>query len=178
MAYIIAAGVIALVAAAAYIVQKKSRSTTTRPVMRPARMSSIFSGNSGGTRSINIDISGPDLQTLFDAGFKVFTKSKQIFENPRVKSEPSSLKMGQPMLEVRPDWERAAELGIAPGDLGYTVWAYSDGAYVDDFFLDDDETSISAALARVDQLLDELVALDPVLTDAKELVASAAIQIE
>ncbi len=50
--------------------------------------------------------------------------------------------MGQPMLEVHPDWERAAELGISPGDLGYTVWAYSDGAYVDEFFLDDDEIDI------------------------------------
>jgi multidrug efflux pump subunit AcrB len=50
--------------------------------------------------------------------------------------------MGQPMLEVHPDWERAAELGIGPGDLGYTVWAYSDGAYVDEFFLDDDEIDI------------------------------------
>jgi hypothetical protein len=37
MAYIIAAGVIALVAAAAYIVQKKSRSTTTRPVQFTCR---------------------------------------------------------------------------------------------------------------------------------------------
>jgi multidrug efflux pump subunit AcrB len=46
------------------------------------------------------------------------------------------------MLEIRPDWERAAELGISPGELGYTVWAYSDGAYVDDFFLDDDEIDI------------------------------------
>jgi hypothetical protein len=46
------------------------------------------------------------------------------------------------MLEVRPDWERAAELGISPGDLGYTVWAYSDGAFVDEFFLDDDEIDI------------------------------------
>jgi multidrug efflux pump subunit AcrB len=46
------------------------------------------------------------------------------------------------MLEVHPDWERAAELGISPGDLGYTVWAYSDGAFVDEFFLDDDEIDI------------------------------------
>ena len=37
---------------------------------------SIFSSNFGGTRSINIDISGPDLQTLFDASLKVFLKSK------------------------------------------------------------------------------------------------------
>ena len=103
---------------------------------------SIFSSNFGGTRSINIEISGPDLVTLFDAGSKVQVKARQIFDNPRVKSEPSSLVLGQPMLEVHPDWERAAELGVSPGDLGYTIWAYSDGAFVDDFFLDDDEIDI------------------------------------
>jgi len=47
--------------------------------------------------------------------------------------------MGQPLLEVHPDWERAAELGISPRNLGYTIWAYSDGAFVDNFFLDDDQ---------------------------------------
>jgi len=103
---------------------------------------SIFSSNFGGTRSINIEISGPDLVTLFDAGSNVQAKARAIFDNPRVKSEPSSLVLGQPMLEVHPDWERAAELGISSGDLGYTVWAYSDGAFVDDFFLDDDEIDI------------------------------------
>jgi multidrug efflux pump subunit AcrB len=103
---------------------------------------SIFSGNFGGTRSINVEVSGPDLQSLFEAGFKVFLKAKQIFDKPRVKSEPSSLNMGQPMLEVRPDWERAAELGISAGDLGYAVWAFSDGAFVDELFLDDDEVDI------------------------------------
>ncbi|MCF7993092.1 MAG: efflux RND transporter permease subunit [Thiohalocapsa sp.] len=103
---------------------------------------SIFSSNFGGTRSINIEISGPDLPVLFESASKVQNKAKEIFDNPRVKSEPSNLTLGQPMLEVRPDWERAAELGIGPGDLGYTVWAYSDGAFVDDFFLDDDEIDI------------------------------------
>ncbi|MGB5735624.1 MAG: efflux RND transporter permease subunit [Thiohalocapsa sp.] len=103
---------------------------------------SIFSGNFGGTRAINIEISGPDLVTLFAAAAEVQAKAKTLFDNPRVKSEPSNLTLGQPMLEVRPDWERAAELGIAPADLGYTVWAYSDGAFVDEFFLDDDEIDI------------------------------------
>ncbi len=103
---------------------------------------SIFSSNFGGTRSINIEISGPDLATLFDAASRVQAKAKTIFDNPRVKSEPSSLTLGQPMLEVRPNWERAAELGIDPGELGYAVWAYSDGAFVDEFFLDDDEIDI------------------------------------
>ncbi len=103
---------------------------------------SIFSGNFGGTRSINLEVSGTALESLFDAGFKVFAKAGQIFDNPRVRSTPSNLTLGQPMLEVRPDWERAAELGITPGDLGYTVWAYSDGAYVDQFFLGDDQIDV------------------------------------
>ncbi len=103
---------------------------------------SIFSSNFGGTRSLNIEVSGPDLVTLFEAGTKVQAKARQVFAKPRIKSEPASLTLGQPLLEIRPDWERAAELGISPGDLGYTVWAYSDGAFVDDFFLDDDEIDI------------------------------------
>ncbi len=103
---------------------------------------SIFSGNFGGTRAINIEISGPDLVTLFDAASRVSDKAKTLFDKPRIQSDPSSLKLGQPMLEIRPDWERAAELGITPGDLGYTIWAFTDGAFVDDLFIDDEEIDI------------------------------------
>ena len=125
------------------LMQVASEKTSALPGLRSfSSRGSIFSGNFGGTRAINIEISGPQLATLFDAASKVQAKAKAIFDGPRVKSEPSALTLGQPMLEVRPDWERAAELGIAPADLGYTVWAYSDGAFVDDFFLDDDEIDI------------------------------------
>lgn len=125
------------------LMQVATERTAELPGLRSfSSRGSIFSGNFGGTRSINVEVSGPELQALFDAGFKVFTKAKSIFDNPRVRPQPSSLNMGQPMLEIHPDWERAAELGIKPADLGYTVWAYSDGAYVDEFFLDDDEIDI------------------------------------
>ena len=43
------------------------------------------------------------------------------------------------MIEVRPDWERAAELNIDTTDLGYTIWAFADGAFIDEFFLNDDK---------------------------------------
>lgn len=120
-----------------------SEKTSALPGLRSfSSRGSIFSGNFGGTRAINIEISGPELATLFDAARRVQAKARAIFDGPRVKSEPSALTLGQPMLEVRPDWERAAELGISPGDLGYTVWAYSDGAFVDEFFVDDDEIDI------------------------------------
>lgn len=98
---------------------------------------SIFAGNVGGTRSINVDISGRHLDTLFDAGFKAFIKSREVFDNPRVRPQPSSLSLGQPMIEIYPDWERAAELGITADELGYTIWAYSDGAFVDEYYKGD-----------------------------------------
>ncbi|MCG8324228.1 MAG: efflux RND transporter permease subunit [Thiotrichales bacterium] len=95
---------------------------------------SIFAGNIGGTRSINLDISGTQLDPLYDVGFKAFLRAREIFDKPKVKPEPSTLSLGQPMIEVRPDWERAAELGIDADELGYTIWAYSDGAFVDEYF--------------------------------------------
>jgi multidrug efflux pump subunit AcrB len=47
--------------------------------------------------------------------------------------------MGQPLLEIRPDWERATELGLDTSDLCYAIWAFTDGAFVDEFFLGDDK---------------------------------------
>jgi multidrug efflux pump subunit AcrB len=107
-----------------------------------ASRGSIFASNVGGTRSINLDISGPELAPLFDAGQRAFVRAQEIFVNPQVRPQPSSLAMGQPLIEIRPNWERAAELGIDAEDLGYTIWAFSDGAFVDEFFEDDEKIDI------------------------------------
>ena len=104
-----------------------------------ASRGSIFASNTGGSRSINLDISGTDLVPLFDVGLRAFIKSKEIFDNPQVRPQPSSLTMGQPLLEIRPNWERAAELGLDTTELGYMIWAFTDGAFVDEFFLGDDK---------------------------------------
>ena len=104
-----------------------------------ASRGSIFSSNWGGSRSINLELSGTDLVSLFDAGHKAFVKAQSVFENPQIRPQPSGLAMGQPLVEIRPDWERASELGLDVGDLGYTIWAFSDGAFVDEFFLGDEK---------------------------------------
>ncbi len=104
-----------------------------------ASRGSIFSSNWGGSRSINLELSGTDLAPLFDAGLKSFVKAQSVFQNPQIRPQPSSLAMGQPLVEIRPDWERASELGLDVGDLGYTIWAFSDGAFVDEFFLGDEK---------------------------------------
>ncbi|MEL7538077.1 MAG: efflux RND transporter permease subunit [Pseudomonadota bacterium] len=113
------------------------------PGMRAfAARGSIISSNDGGTRSINLDVSGPDLAVIYQVANEINRRAQQVFDNPRIQSSPSSLALAQPLIEVRPVWDRAAELGMSAGDIGYTVAALTDGAFVDEFFLEDDKIDI------------------------------------
>ncbi|MFO7786880.1 MAG: efflux RND transporter permease subunit [Halospina sp.] len=115
----------------------------TFPGMRAfAAKGSIISSNDGGTRSINLDISGPDLQTVYQTANRIYDRAQTIFDNPRIDSQPSSLTLAQPLVEVRPDYDRAAEVGLSTGAIGFTVAAATEGAYVDDYFLDDDKVDL------------------------------------
>ena len=132
----------------------------TYPGMRAfATRGSIITSNDGGTRSINLDISGPNLQVIYDASNAAYQRAQEVFGNPRIRTNPSSLALSQPLIEVRPDWDRAAELGMNSGDLGYTVATLTDGAFVDEFFQADDKIDIylysqSGTEATVESLAD------------------------
>ena len=115
----------------------------TYPGMRAfASRGSIITSNDGGTRSINLDISGPSLAVIYEVALATYRRAQEVFGNPRIQSNPSSLTLAQPLVEVRPDWDRASEVGMSAGDIGYTVAALTDGAFVDEFFLEDDKIDI------------------------------------
>ena len=100
---------------------------------------SIISSNNGGTRAVNLDIAGPDLDALYAVGENAYRRAETLFKNPQIQSEPSSLSLDQPLVEVRPNWERLAEAGMSAEEFGYAVAALSDGAFVDEFFMGDDK---------------------------------------
>ncbi len=145
------------------------------PGMRAfASRGSIITSNDGGTRSINLDISGPDLATIYDAALAAYRRAEEVLGNPRIQSDPSSLALTQPLIEVLPDWERTAELGMDAGDVGYAVAALTDGAFVDEFFLDDDKIDIYMFGSESGKLgLDELAQL-PVYTPQGSIVPLSA----
>ncbi|WP_323843971.1 efflux RND transporter permease subunit [Microbulbifer magnicolonia] len=110
------------------------------PGMRAfAARGSIISSNDGGTRSVNLDISGPDLANLYQVARAAYTRTREIFDNPSIQTQPASLSLAQPLLQVTPNWDRAAEVGMSAEDIGFTVAALTDGAFVNEFFLDDDK---------------------------------------
>ena len=106
-----------------------------------ASRGSIFSDNRGGSRSINVELRGRNLEELYQTALTTYGAAEALFDGGQVNSSPSptTLAMSQPIARIMPNWERAAELGLDQSQLGYMMWAYSDGAFVDEFFLDDDK---------------------------------------
>ncbi len=118
---------------------------------------SIISSNDGGTRSVTLDIRGSELTTLYQTAQQVFDRARSIYPDAQINSDPSSLVLGQPLIELLPKWERAAELGYTAEDLGYAIAALSDGAYSGEFFLDDDKVDIFLySRQRAGQQLEDL----------------------
>jgi multidrug efflux pump subunit AcrB len=103
---------------------------------------SIITSNDGGTRSVNLDISGHDLAAVYTVASSAYARAREMFDNVRIRANPSTLSLSQPLIEVHPDWERAAELGIEAGDLGFIVAAMTDGAYVDELLRQDEKIDI------------------------------------
>ncbi|MBC2602358.1 efflux RND transporter permease subunit [Puniceicoccus vermicola] len=118
---------------------------------------SIISSNDGGSRSVNLDISGPGLAEIYAVAEAAYRRAQEIFEGPEVNSEPSALTLQQPMVEVIPDWEHIAELGFSNEAFGYSVAALTDGAFVDEFILDGERIDVFlSGQGREAESLDEL----------------------
>lgn len=103
---------------------------------------SIISSNDGGTRAVAVDIAGSDITELYQAADAVYQQAQLVFDKPQINSDPGSLTLDQPLIEIAPRWPRLAELGISNNEFGYTVAAMSDGAYVDEFILNDDKVDM------------------------------------
>jgi len=101
-----------------------------------AAQASLFESALSGGRTIDIEITGPDLKTLVFEGGKIFGRLSKLFpmsEGHFIRPSPS-LDLSSPELHIIPRLEKAAELGVTTADLGYAVDALVDGAYAGDYW--------------------------------------------
>lgn len=131
---------------------------------------SIISSNDGGSRAVAIDISGANMQELYQAAEAVYLQAEQTFDNPQINSDPRSLTLTQPLIEILPRWRRLDELGINNRDFGYAISALSDGAFVDEFILNDDKVDIFLYSGAGNQQTIEQLAASPMMTPAGEVL--------
>lgn len=104
--------------------------------------SSIFQRGIGEGRSINIQITGPELEKLVGIAQKVFFTAIQKIPGAQIRPIPS-LDLGNPEVQLVLNRERASDVGITNQELGFMLNALVDGATVSEFQINGDEIDLT-----------------------------------
>lgn len=107
-----------------------------------AKRSSLFERGWSGGRTVDIEISGPDLEHLVAIGGRVLSDVKNLLPDAQAMARPS-LDLSGPEIHIEPRLVESSEMGINASELGYTVDALVDGAYAGDFFTEGDKIDLT-----------------------------------
>ncbi len=111
---------------------------------------SLFEQGLTAGRTIDVDITGPDIHRLVALGGQVMGG---VMENVKVEvagkpvlsqARPTpSLDLSSPEMHIVPKWRQAADMGVNATELGYAIDALVDGAYAGDYFTGGDKIDLT-----------------------------------
>jgi len=93
---------------------------------------SLFGRGIGGSRSIELNVSGPELEDVLDVALKavgLIDKSMPRSEGTQIQPKPG-LELGAPEVRVIPNRIKLADNGVTARELGNTLDAFNDGLRV------------------------------------------------
>ncbi len=109
------------------------------------RQTSLFGRGIGGSRSIDLDISGGSLEDIVSVAQRAFRNVMGVMprqDGAQVRPRPS-LSLGAPEVRVVPDRTRLADNGVTARDLGQTVDAFNDGLRVAEITVDGERIDLT-----------------------------------
>ena len=151
------------------------RATADLPgVISIITQSSLFQRGLGEGRNIDIEITGPDMNTLVALGGQIFGQVRGILPTAQVRPKPS-LDLGSPEVHVTLKRDRAADVQMTNLELGYTIDALVDGAKASDYRFEGDE--IDLTIRGEDRFADRTQNLEsiPIYTKRGKLTTVGAI---
>jgi HAE1 family hydrophobic/amphiphilic exporter-1 len=98
-----------------------------------ANQASLFARGFAGTRSVKIDVTGPDLPQVLQIAGRVFGQVGQILPGSSSRPIPG-LDLGNPEVRIHPNRARAADVGFTAFDIGVSVNSLVDGMKVSEYF--------------------------------------------
>ena len=90
---------------------------------------SLFGRGVGGSRSIDLDISGGNLEQIAQISQRAFGMIRGNLDDIQIRPRPG-LELGAPEVRLMPDRIKLADNGVTATDLGVTVDAFNDGLRV------------------------------------------------
>jgi HAE1 family hydrophobic/amphiphilic exporter-1 len=147
--------------------------------MAVAFQSSIFGEGLAAGRTVDVEITGPDVTKLVGIGYQVIGQVSPLLtstpEDPAQARPLPSLDLSSPELHIEPKLVQAADMRISTTDLGFTANALIDGAYVSDYFLQGKKIDLTVMgeeeYARTTQDIEAL----PIATPMGQLVPLSAV---
>jgi hydrophobic/amphiphilic exporter-1 (mainly G- bacteria), HAE1 family len=120
-----------------------------------AQQSSIFGRGLGGTRSIDVEVAGNDLDSVRAAADALYQRLAGEYGFDKVRPQPGNFNIPAPELRVLLDEVKAKELGIDTTALGRGVQALVDGLFVGEFRYRGELIDIRAKRDRSIELMPE-----------------------
>lgn len=105
------------------------------------RQLSLLSSAFRGSRGIEINIMGPNLEKLTEMTQSAFFKLKNLMPEANIRPVPG-MELGQPQIQVIPRWQEMAETELDVFELGYSVSAIMDGVFADEVYLDREKLDV------------------------------------
>jgi HAE1 family hydrophobic/amphiphilic exporter-1 len=128
--------------AAGAVVPLIRAATTGLPgTLTVVKQSSLFEQGLGSGRTIDVEITGPDLVKLVQLGQKVMASMPEAVPGGQALPKPS-LDLSSPEVQLVPRLEQAADMQLDARQLGYMVDCFVDGGYATDYFLDNDRIDL------------------------------------
>ena len=151
------------------------RATADLPgVISIATQRSLFERGLGAGRNIDIEITGPEMETLVAMGQKVFGQVKGLIPEAQVRPMPS-LDLGSPELQFVLKRKRAADVQMTNRELGFTINALVDGAKASDFQFEGNKVDLTVrGLERSTVRIQDLETM-PIYTRSGRLTTLGAI---
>ncbi len=145
-----------------------------------AKQTSLFERGLTAGRTVDVEITGPDIEKLVALGGSVMMKfgwgpnSSSIIPGAMARPVPS-LDLSSPEVHVEPKLMQAAEMQMSASDLGFAVDAIVDGAYVSDYYRGGKKIDLTLmAEQQFNQSTGQLASI-PVVTPLGQLVPLAAL---
>ncbi|WP_153557445.1 efflux RND transporter permease subunit [Roseimaritima sediminicola] len=129
-----------------------------------AKQSSLFEQGLTAGRTIDVEITGPELPHLVRLGGQVLGKTMQLMPEAQARPVPS-LDLSSPEYHLTPRLLQCEQLGVDATTLGYAIDALVDGAYASDYFVGGDKIDLtiigSPAAINYSQDVDSLQVATP-----------------
>jgi hydrophobic/amphiphilic exporter-1 (mainly G- bacteria), HAE1 family len=148
-----------------------------------AKQTSLFEQGLTAGRTIDIEITGPDIQKLVGLGGNIFGMLKAgnpaegvppLMPTAQIRPNPG-LDLSNPEVRIYPKWEQAADLQVSAADMGYAVDAFVDGAYATDYYKGGDKIDLRIMAADRFASSEQRLSSIPVATPTGQLVTLDAV---